>query len=217
VIFDMDGVLIDSVETALRVKAKLFKQYGVDLDQVPDPHNEQHKGSSLRALLTAVKHHHGIVIDHQEFSEKAVAASYHELQKSNISADPALRVLLQELQGRGIPMAIATSGLRASVENKLRVLGIKDFFAVIITADDVAAHKPDPECYVSAMAHLQANPAQTIIFEDSLAGIQAGLAAGATVVGFTGYNTDKSPLAGTALTVDSWNEVTYEKLEALVT
>jgi beta-phosphoglucomutase-like phosphatase (HAD superfamily) len=64
VIFDMDGVLIDSVEVGLQARKRLLAQYNVDLDTVPDPQGENHRAASLKTLLASVKTHHGIDIDH---------------------------------------------------------------------------------------------------------------------------------------------------------
>jgi len=216
VIFDVDGVLINSVPSAHRVKTWLLKEYGVDLEKIPDPHGEQHKGSSSKVLLDAVQEHAGLTIDHKEFSAKASMAIHQDLIDSNICADPGLCRLLKELKGSGIKLAIASSGVRTSVENKLKILGIKDYFQVVITANDVTAHKPDPESYLAAMDNLAANPGKTIVFEDSLAGITAGRSAGAIVIGFIQYNEDKSPLQGAALTIDSWNDIDSQKLQQLI-
>lgn len=215
VVFDVDGVLIDSVPSAHRVKTRLLKEYGVDLEKIPDPHGEQHKGSSSKVLLDAVQEHAGLAIDHKEFSAKASKAIYQDLTDSNICADPGLCHFLNELKENDIKLAIASSGVRRSVENKLKILGIRDFFQVVITANDVTAHKPDPESYLAAMDNLVVDPGKTIVFEDSLAGITAGRAAGATVIGFTQYNDDKPSLKGTALTIDNWGEISLAKLNLL--
>jgi len=69
VIFDLDGVLIDSVASTYRVKTKALKAYGVDIDVVPDRHGERHKAASLKGLLQAVEKHTGRVIPMTEFSQ----------------------------------------------------------------------------------------------------------------------------------------------------
>lgn len=115
-----------------------------------------------------------------------------------------------------MPLAIATSALRIGVENKLRILGIQAFFDVIITADDTREHKPHPESYVTAMKRLGVDPSRSIVFEDSLADVEAGKAAGAIVVGFIKYSPEKIDLPGVALTIDDWDQIDYEKLNELV-
>jgi beta-phosphoglucomutase-like phosphatase (HAD superfamily) len=106
--------------------------------------------------------------------------------------------------------------LRKSTDNKLRILGLSDFFDEIITTDDIKEHKPHPEPYAAALKRLDASPDKTLVFEDSAAGVQAGNAAGAIVIGVTKYINDKSMIANTVLTVNDWYEVSYDKLESLV-
>jgi HAD superfamily hydrolase (TIGR01509 family) len=141
---------------------------------------------------------------------------YGELKKNNITVDLALLKLLQELSEHSVPLAITTSGIQQGAKNKLHILGIKELFQILITADDVKHHKPHPEAYLTTMNRLGAASSKSIVFEDSIAGIKAGLAAGATVIGVTKYSAVKEPLSGAILTIDSWDEITYERLTRLI-
>jgi HAD superfamily hydrolase (TIGR01509 family) len=217
VIFDVDGVLIDSVSSAHRAKAKLLKEdYGIDIASVPDPFNEDHKGSSLAMLVSAVQQHHGLAIDMDEFQPKVIANVYADLQERGIRADPLLIMFLDELKAHNIPIGIATTAVKQGTENKLKVLGIKDYFQTIVTANDVTEHKPHPEAYLTAIERLQASPAKSFVFEDSAQGIKSGVAAGANVIGVTNYNPEKSPLPQTLLTIDSWSDMNYARLLSLL-
>lgn len=217
VIFDMDGVLIDSVASVFRVKSKLLNEdYNVDIASVPDPHGQAHKGGSIATLLNAVQKNTGTHINESEFTDKIVAGVYDDLRENHVTADPDLLDFLNNLKSRNIPMAVATSATRLSTDNKLSILGLSDFFDEIITTDDIREHKPHPESYLAAMQRLSASPDKCIVFEDSVAGIEAGNAAGAIVIGITKYSSDKSALANTVLTVSDWNDVSYDKLESLV-
>ncbi len=217
VVFDMDGVLIDSVASAYRVKSKILKEdYNIDIESVPDPHDEAHKGGSLTNLLKAVHKNAGVRIDEDEFIDKVVTKMYDDLKENYIKADPDLLDFLRDLKNHHVPIAVATSATRQSTDNKLRILGLSDFFDEIITANDVKEHKPHPESYLTAIQRLGASLTKSIVFEDSAAGIQAANAAGAVVVGITKYNIDKTALAGTAVTFDDWKNVNYDILESLV-
>jgi HAD superfamily hydrolase (TIGR01509 family) len=212
VIFDMDGVLIDSVASADYARTRLLAERGIDIRTVPDPQGEAHKGSSLRTFLDAVERHHGVAIDREQFAREAIGMITRHLEERGVQADPALIALLGELRRKNVPLAITTSGLRESVENKLRIIGVKEYFPLIVTGSDVTAHKPDPASYLYTIEQLGVNPGHSIVFEDSSAGIQAAVAAGAKVIGFTGYNANKSALPGTVATIDSWHEISYDKL-----
>lgn len=211
----MDGVLIDSVQAGVRVRKRLLASYGVNLDAVPDPHGENHRAASMKTLLASVKKHSGLDIDPDEFAKLSTEHMYRELQESGVAADPELITFLNDLCEHGVACAIASSSLRASVDNKLKILGIAQYFSVIVTGSDVTEHKPHPAGYLAAAAKLGLPPQDCIVIEDSLTGVQAGLAAGCQVIGFTQYNPPKQPLPGVALTVKHWNDISYDRLSCL--
>lgn len=215
VIFDMDGVLIDSVELGIHTRKKLLAHYNVDLDTVPDPQGEDHRASSLKTLLSDIKNYCGIHIDHDEFAGKIRGRLREDLQEYKVAVDPALVTFLEELKQHNIICAIASSGLRGGVDIKLDFLGIRQYFSVIVTGSDVKDHKPNPEPYLYTMKKLNLSPEDCIIFEDSLTGIQAGIAAGCKVIGFTQYNPPKEPSSEVTAAIKDWNEISYKKLERL--
>lgn len=213
-IFDMDGVLIDSVEIGLLVRTQVLRDdYGVDLSKVPDPEGEAHRAASTKDLLENVKRHYGVSISPEEFAKKSRAHIYERLRHRPV--DPALVVFLDEVKRHNMSCAIVSSGKREGVELKLDILGIKQYFSVIVTGDDVNAHKPNPAPYLYALKKLSLPAKDCVIFEDSLTGVRAGCAAGCKVIGFTKYNSNKTPLAGTVTSIDGWDEVNYEKLKRL--
>jgi len=216
VIFDMDGVLIDSVELGFLARKKLLAQYNVNLDEIPDTQGEAHRAASLKSLLMSVKNHYGIHIDHDEFAHISRDNLRFDLQEQGTSVDPGLVMFLEELKQHHIICAITSSGLREGLDIKLQVLGIRHYFSVIVTGSDVKEHKPHPEPYLLALKKLDLTPKDCIIFEDSLTGIQAGRAAGCKVIGFTQYNPPKKPLAGVAATINNWGDINYVKLEHLL-
>lgn len=212
----MDGVLIDAVEIGLRVRKKLLSHHGVDLESIPDPQGEGHRAASLKNLLTTVKDHSGTHIDHDGFAVQARKHMREQLQAEGISADPGLLAFLDDLKNHGVTCAVASSGLREGVDVKLGILGIRQYFSVIVTGSDVKEHKPHPATYLYAMKELNFLPQDCVIFEDSLTGIEAALAADCRVIGFTQYNPPKEALQGAVAIVRNWSEINYDKLERLV-
>ena len=213
VLFDMDGVLIDSVETAFQARKALLSQYGVDMDAVPDPQGENHRAASVKTLLASVKNHAGIEIDHDIFAQTTREQTRKSLEKFTV--DPQLIKFLDELQDHDITRAVVSSGLREGVDMKLGILGIKKYFSVIVTGSEVMTHKPDPEPYLYALRKLALKPASCVVFEDSLTGVQAAQAARCPVIGFTQYNPPKEPLPGVVATVENWRDINYDTLMAI--
>lgn len=130
---------------------------------------------------------------------------------------PGVIALLNELQSAGIPMAVASSGIRSNVEFMVDVLGIRSFFQFLITGDDVRAHKPDPEIYLKAAVSLGAEPSQCVAFEDSFAGIGAVKNAGMKCVAIAStFPSDELRRRTQAdLIVPGFEELSLETLHSL--
>jgi len=215
VIFDLDGVLADTVSLGLNIRKKILAEhYGIDLNSVPDPQDQDHKAASTRTLLASIENHLGIHIDHDEFAQH-VAEQLHGNASESLSVDPALVKFLDELKQHGIIRAVVTTGLRANANTKLDALGINQYFSIIITGGEIEHHKPHPEAYLHALEKLHLLADECVIFEDSLTGVQAGLATGCKVINFTQYNPPKEPLPGVIATVERWSDMSYNKLVSL--
>ena len=102
--------------------------------------------------------------------------------KENIEPSPGLYALLDSLDARGLPFGLASSSQANWVDVILTILGVKERFRVVMSGDMVMNGKPAPEIYLTAAGKLGAEPARCLVFEDSPHGIQAGKAAGMTVV-----------------------------------
>lgn len=104
---------------------------------------------------------------------------------------PGIHALLEQLQKLGLPMAVATSAPVENADYILSRLSIASFFSAVLDSSHVTVGKPDPEIYIKASKALDKKPAQCIVFEDSIAGVQAGLEAGARVIGVTTTHSKK--------------------------
>ncbi len=102
--------------------------------------------------------------------------------KENIEPSPGLYALLDSLEARGLPFGLASSSQANWVDVILTILGVKERFRVVMSGDMVTNGKPAPEIYLTAAGKLGVEPARCLVFEDSPHGIQAGKAAGMTVV-----------------------------------
>ena len=216
VIFDMDGVLIDSVTVGRKIRGNILAEhYGINLDEVPDPQGQDHRIASMKTMLADIEDHLGTHIDIEEFAELQAQAMRDELPKL-ISVDPALVALLDELKQHDLTCAVVTTAQRTGTDIKLDVLGIRQYFSVIVTGNDIENHKPHPEAYHFAMTKLGLSAADCVIFEDSLPGVQAGVAAGCKVIGFTQYNPPEESLPDVVAVVSKWTDISYGKLQKIL-
>lgn len=115
----------------------------------------------------------------EEIHEKKKACYAH--YTAEIRPNRTLFAMAELMRQSGTVLAIVTTANRRNVLELLDAFGYSDFFTLFVTQEDVAAHKPAPDCYLRAMALAGAAPEECIVFEDSEIGVQAGIAAGAAV------------------------------------
>jgi mannitol-1-/sugar-/sorbitol-6-phosphatase len=172
VLSDLDGVLVDSGAAVGRAWTAWARRRGVDpaaLDGLV------HGVPSVRVIATVAP---GLDV-------AAEAAWVERAQVDDVDGVVALPGAAELLAGAaGVPLAVVTSCTDALAAARLRAAGLPTP-EVLVTADRVTAGKPDPEGYLRAAAALGIDPARAIVLEDAPAGIAAGRAAGATVVGIT--------------------------------
>ncbi|MEH3107221.1 MAG: HAD family phosphatase [Sphingomonas fennica] len=174
VIFDMDGLLLDSERLYRDAMHAVLARDGLSL---PDDLFAALVGRpwvANRATLTA---HYGPAFDCERHRAECFA-TYETLAAAGTPLRPGAAALLAWLAAEGMPMAVATSTGTTRARDKLGRAGIVDRFAVIVGADDVPRHKPDPAPYLHAAALLGVSPARCWALEDSPTGIRAAAAAG---------------------------------------
>lgn len=184
-LFDMDGVLIDS-NPFHKISLKQFcKKYGHDLSE--EQLREKIYGRTNRDWITNL---FGTLSEEQlrayaDEKEKL----FRELYATSIAPLKGLIPFLDQLNKDGIKRAIGTSAPRANVDFTLGSTGMSAYFETILDESFVSKGKPDPEIYLKAAASLGFEPANCIVFEDSLSGVAAGKAAGCKVVGISTTHT----------------------------
>jgi HAD superfamily hydrolase (TIGR01509 family) len=165
-VFDMDGVLVDTSGCHARAYGDLWRRYGVE-----GPEYASIAGRPTREVVEAYTRD---VAEWTAFKQ-ARAREY-------LSAEPVLfddvRVSMEAIHRAGWGMGVATGASRATAEMLLARAGIGGFFQFVLAAEDVSRGKPDPEIYRRA-ADLAG--AETIVIEDSAAGLQAAAAASSAV------------------------------------
>lgn len=180
VIFDMDGVLVDNFRYHLMAWEKFCSRHGKSisaddfLEYVFGGSNADHLAFIFKKELPASK-----IAEYSAEKELIYRYLYHD----NVVLIPGLKELLQNLKTAGIPLAIATSAERANVDFILAETGIQEFFTAIADASMVRRGKPDPEIFLKAASMLSTDPADCLVFEDTLKGIDAALNAKMKVIG----------------------------------
>jgi beta-phosphoglucomutase family hydrolase len=182
-LFDLDGTLADTLPIHLAAWREAGAEFGITITdamimthtgmptvKVTEKLNEQFGWSLLPSAVKAAKD-----------------AAYARL-KPQMGVRPIEPIYALAKAQRGqIPMAVGTGSNRSSAEDTLRSLGIEAWFEVVITADDVAHHKPAPDTYLRCAEALCVPPAACMVLEDGDYGLQAGKAAGMQVLDVRPY------------------------------
>ncbi|MCT9089708.1 HAD family phosphatase [Streptomyces sp. ASQP_92] len=177
-LFDLDGTLIDSEPRSRELWKRLLTAHGI---------------ASTPDLLTSFGGRRSADVIAEQFHRFGPGVTQDDIRRDlrrfeeagDLPEAPLMRgarTLLERLHDEGIPAALVTSGGLAYATHHLARLGIDAYFATLVTADDVTHGKPDPEGYLLACRRLGVAPTQTVIFEDSAAGIEAARASGATCI-----------------------------------
>ena len=140
---------------------------------------------------------------------------YREVAADILAPLEGVLELVASLKAADFGLAVGSSGPRANVELVLRVLCVADDFDAMVTSEDVAQGKPDPEVFVKAAGKLSVPPRRCAVFEDSPQGVEAGRAAGAKVVAVTSTR-PASALADADLVIDSLKDLDAACIRSLI-
>jgi HAD superfamily hydrolase (TIGR01509 family) len=177
VVFDLDGVVVDSEPTHERANAEWLAGLGTAL--APDL-AEAMMGRRVRDLTDVIAGQAGLGPDEAFAGREAVF--WRLLGEQALPPMPGLHAALVRLAGAGLPLAVASSGTRTYVEHVLERLGVAGAFAAVVSGEEVASGKPAPDVYLLAAERLGAEPADCVAVEDAPHGIAAARAAGMRVV-----------------------------------
>ncbi|GAB2556401.1 HAD family hydrolase [Spirosoma aerophilum] len=188
VIFDMDGVIVDTNPHHRIAWRDYYQRYGKTLsdEDFVQYVSGKHNDDILKHLFAG----QDLTADESKRLAHEKEALFRELYQHEITPIEGLIPFLKVLKEAGIRTAVATSAPVENLDFIMDALGIRTYFDVLLNESMVSHPKPDPEIYQKAMSMLGVEPTDSVIFEDSMTGIQAAKAAGATVVGMA---TTQSP------------------------
>ncbi len=173
VIFDMDGLMLDSERAIIGCLAEAAREAGHDLPEVLWLSMVGHSEAVCRHLLDEAvgEAQRDLILQRSHVLYDAVVAA-------GVPHRPGIIAMLDFLQTRGIPRAVATSTRRPLALKKLAASGLLARFDAVCTSSDVEHPKPAPDVYLLAAHSLGVEPAQCLVLEDSPTGVRAALAAG---------------------------------------
>lgn len=184
VLFDCDGVLVDSEPVANAVLAEHLTQHG--LPTSPKEALERYKGRSLQSILAMAQDALGRALPPYFLSE--MQAQTYQAFEQHLRAVPGAEDLVQWVQAQGYRTCIASSGDYEKLDKTLGITGLKRYFdGRIFSAVDVVNGKPAPDLFLHASKAMDVPPQRCFVIEDSRAGVEAGVAAGMHVFAYGSF------------------------------
>ena len=181
ILFDLDGVLVNSTEAHLASFVKLGEEVGYTMPR------EQFRGLFGRHNADIFPILFGHPLPAAQLAELAERkeAIFRDLLRGKVAALPGVRPLLMALRQVGFHLALGTSTPRANVDMILAELGIVALLEAIVSAEDVTRGKPDPQVFVMAAERLGVPPAHCVVVEDAVAGVEAAKGGGMLAIAVT--------------------------------
>jgi beta-phosphoglucomutase len=209
-IFDLDGVIVDTAVYHYKAWKRLANELGFDFTELQ---NEELKGVSRIRSLELILGWGNVVKSESERAELATRKNnwYVEMINNMEPSEilPGAKEFLQAVKSAGIKTALGSASKNSATI--LRKVGLTPLFDAIIDGNHVSASKPDPEVFLKGAAALAVAPLNCVVFEDAIAGVEAGKAGGMKVVGIGSPDV----LQEADLVVAGLHEMSLEKLKQL--
>ena len=210
-LFDMDGVIVDNHKFHLKSWLGFFEKHNIHMSE--EEYKANVNGRRMENILPDLLS--------REMSDEEVwdvgeekEALYRELYRPHIKPTAGLVTFLAEVTRQRILRTVSTSAPPANVDFTLKHTGLRRYFSTIIDATMVTQGKPHPEVYLKSAEALGVEPAQCVVFEDAILGIQAGKNAGMKVVGVaTTHSRAELEAEDTDLVIDDFCGLTLSDLQ----
>ena len=179
IIFDMDGILIDSERQSNEGWLWAAGQLGVDM---PMWLIDSFKGAPAELCCKFFDDYYKGVIDYWEAKEIRTQHVYKIRETEGIPVKKGVKDIFEYIRNNGLKCAVATSTRRESAEKTLHEIGVWDYLDAVVYGDEVERGKPEPDIFLRAAKAIGVNPSEAVVVEDSINGIKAGYAADMRVV-----------------------------------
>jgi haloacid dehalogenase superfamily, subfamily IA, variant 3 with third motif having DD or ED len=182
VLFDMDGVLVDSESFICKAAIMMFSELGIKV--LPEDF-QPFVGMGENRYLGGVADQHRISVDIEQVKVRTYEI-YQKIVRGKLSPLPGAHEFISKCRNKGLKLALATSADTIKMEVNLKEIGLsRDSFHSVVTGLDVEKKKPFPDIYLKAAECLGLKPIDCLVVEDAVSGIESGKAAGCKCLAIT--------------------------------
>ena len=182
ILFDMDGVLVDSEAYIFEAAQLMFAEHGVTVkpeDALP------FVGTGENRYISGIGERNGFMVDIERDKARTYAI-YEEITRGKLKALPGVHTFIENCKAKGLKMAVASSADRIKIAINLREIGLSaETFDAVISGEDVVRKKPFPDIYELAAQKIGIKPENCLVVEDAVSGITAGKVAGCKCLALT--------------------------------
>ncbi len=213
VIFDMDGVLVDSYLAHFESWRSLGAEYG---RTITEEDFAQQFGRTSREIVAAYWGEDAFSDEQIAAMDQRKEAAFREIIARDFPAMPGAKQLLKSLHEAGFRLAVGSSGPPENIEMVLDRLGCRRLFSAVVTGADVQRGKPDPQVFLLAAERLGVAPQRCAVVEDAPAGVSAANRAAMASIGFASTGRRPEELSHARLVVTSLGELSPQRIARLI-
>ena len=213
VIFDMDGVIIDSEPLHTRVVIDMMNDFGIPISE---KEMDRFAGNTNKMLWNTLSSEYSLKLTTQELGQIQHDRNLEMLSRHQNILIPGIKPLLEYLKNIPLKTAIASSSNMGFIEAVVRQFNLAQYFDLLLSGQEVQNGKPAPDIFIEAAKRLGVSVDQCLIIEDSKNGIQAANSARIKVIGFFNPNSGNQDLSKADAIVDSIDKITMDLINSLL-
>ncbi|MEP3388453.1 MAG: HAD family phosphatase [Reichenbachiella sp.] len=214
VIFDMDGVIMDSEPIHHETEFEILKRFGV-IDY-PFSEHAQYVGMRTWDLWTGHIAKYSLEATAEELTIEGDEAYIKALKEKDFGPIEGLIELLNRIKVSGTKMIVASSASRENIKLVLDKFAITHYFEGYVSSQDVKKTKPNPDIFLLAAKTLGVNPNNCVVIEDAKHGVQAAISADMKCIGYRNLNSGNQDLSKAHLIVESHHDINLKMLDELI-
>ncbi|MGI6084307.1 MAG: HAD family hydrolase [Acetivibrionales bacterium] len=209
-VFDLDGVIIDSERISTEVTLQILKDAGVESDS---DEISKFVGMQNEKMWTILIDRYQIKEFVEQLMKKQKDYIIEWFLNGELEPIDGVMELLEEARRKNLKIGLATSAPRDYAEYILNKIKAAEYFKVLVTSDEITKSKPDPEVYITAANALGIKPGECVAIEDSTAGIQAAKSAGMKCIGYKNPNSGNQDTSKADYAVASIREIVLDSID----